>query len=119
MANLSEIEQLLDFLDDDLLLFLSDEHTPTSEHTPTRTFADSNAPQLTEKEIDGFNNPFEELNHDSNENQQTEVHNGDADDAVNVKQPSKASKNFATPVSYKNITEVMQKAVQSIEGIKR
>ena len=37
-----------------------------------------------------FNNAFEELNHD-NENQQTEVHNDDADDAVNVKWPSKAS----------------------------
>ena len=31
-----------------------------------------------------FNNAFEELNHDSNENQQTDVHNDDADDAVNV-----------------------------------
>ena len=66
-----------------------------------------------------FNNAFEELNHDTNENQQTEVHNGDADDAVNVKRPSKASRNFATPVSYKDITEAMQKAVQSIEGTKR
>ena len=49
-----------------------------------------------------FNNAFEELNHD-NENQQTEVHNDDADDAVNVKRPSKASRNFAKPVSYKDI----------------
>ena len=40
-----------------------------------------------------FNNTFEELNHD-NENQQTKVHNDDADDAVNVKQPSKASRNL-------------------------
>ena len=86
---------------------------PTSEHTPTRTFIDSNTPQLTEKEIDDFNNAFEELNHD-NEKQQTEVHNDDADDAVNVKQPSKASRNFAKPVSYKDITEAIQKAVQSI-----
>ena len=31
-----------------------------------------------------FNNDFEELNHD-NENQQTEVYNDDTDDAVNVK----------------------------------
>ena len=94
MASLSEIEQLRDFLDDDLLLFLSDEHTPTSEHKPTRTFIDSNALQLIEKETDDFfNNAFEELNHD-NENQQTEVHNDDADDAVNVKRPSTASKEF-------------------------
>ena len=62
-----------------------------------------------------FNNAFEELNHD-NENQQTEVHNDNADDAVNVKQPSKASRNYAKPVSYKDITEAMQKAVQSIEA---
>ena len=48
-----------------------------------------------------------------NENQQTEVHN---DDAVNVKQPSKANRNFAKPVSYKDITEAMQKAVQSIDN---
>ena len=45
--------------------------------------------------------------------------NDDAGDAVNVKQPSKASRNFATPVSYKDITEAMQKGVQSIEGTKR
>ena len=63
-----------------------------------------------------FNNAFEELNHDSNENQQTDVHN---DDAVNIKRPSKASRNFAKPVSYKDITEAMQKAVQSIEGTKK
>ena len=66
-----------------------------------------------------FNNAFEELNHDSNENQQTDVHNDDADDAVNVKWPSKASRNFAKPVSYKDITEAMQKVVQSIENTKR
>ena len=65
-----------------------------------------------------FNNAFEELNND-NENQQTEVHYNDADDAVNVKRPSKASRNFAKPISYKDITEAMQKAVQSIEGTKR
>ena len=65
-----------------------------------------------------FNIAFEELNHD-NENQLTEVHNDDADDAVNVKRPSKASRNFAKPISYKDITEAMQKAVQSIEGTKR
>ena len=41
------------------------------------------------------------------------------DDAVNVKWPSKASRKFAKPVSYKDITEAMQKAVQSIEDIKR
>ena len=64
-----------------------------------------------------FNNAFEELNH--NENQQTEVHNDDADDAVNVKRTSKASRNFAKPVSYKDITEAVQKAVQSIEGTER
>ena len=29
---------------------------------------------------------------------------------------AKASRNFAKPVSYKDITEAMQKAVQSIEG---
>ena len=40
--------------DDDLLLFLSDEHAPTSEHTPTSTFVDSSTLQLTEKEIDDF-----------------------------------------------------------------
>ena len=56
-----------------------------------------------------FNNAFEELNHDNNENQQTEVNNNDADDAV--KQPSKASRNFARPVSHKDNTEAMQKAV--------
>ena len=66
-----------------------------------------------------FNNAFEELNHDNNENQQTEVHNDDADDAVNVKRPSKASRNFAKPVSYKDNTKAMQKAVQSIEDTKR
>ena len=54
IEKLSEIEQLREFLDDDQLLFLSDKHMPTSEHTPTRTFVDSNAPQLTEKEIDDF-----------------------------------------------------------------
>ena len=36
-----------------------------------------------------------------------------------LKRPSKASRNFAKPVSYKDITEAMQKAVQSIEGTKR
>ena len=66
-----------------------------------------------------FNNAFEELNHDSNENQQTDIHNDDADDAVNVKRPPKASRNFAKPVSYKDITEAMQKVVQSNEGTKR
>ena len=35
-----------------------------------------------------FTNAFEELNHDNNENQQTEVKNDDADDTVNVKRPS-------------------------------
>ena len=62
-----------------------------------------------------FNNAFEELNHDNNENQQTEVHNDDVDIAVYVK----ASRNFAKPVSYKDITEAMQKAVQSTEDTKR
>ena len=66
-----------------------------------------------------FTNAFEELNHDSNKNQQTDVHNDDADDAVNVKRPSKASRDFAKPVSYKDITEAIQKVVQSIEGTKR
>ena len=51
-----------------------------------------------------------------NEYQQTEVHNDDADDAVNIKRPSRASRNFAKP---EDITEAMQKAVQSIEGTKR
>ena len=84
MASHSEIEQLRHFLDDNLLLFLSDEHTPTSEHMPTSTFVNSSALQLTEKEKMIFNNAFEELkNHDNNENQQTEVKNDDADDAVN------------------------------------
>ena len=32
---------------------------------------------------------------------------------------AKASRNFAKPVSHKDITEAMQKAVQSIEGTKR
>ena len=36
-----------------------------------------------------------------------------------LKRPSKASWNFAKPVSYKDITEAMQKAVQSIKGTKR
>ena len=82
---------------------------------PTRTLINSNALQLIEKETDDFfNNAVEKLNHD-NENQQTEVHNDDADDAVNVKRSSKASRNFAKSVSYKDITEAMQKAVQSIE----
>ena len=36
-----------------------------------------------------------------------------------VKQPSKASRNFAKPVSYKDNTEPMQRAIHSIEGIKR
>ena len=74
---------------------------------------------LQRKKLMVFNNAFEELNHDSNENQQTDIHNDDADDAVNVNRPSKASRNFAKPVSYKDITEAMQKAVQSIEGTKR
>ena len=38
---------------------------------------------------------------------------------ANVKRPSKASRNFVKPVSYEDITEAMQKAVQSIEGTKR
>ena len=38
---------------------------------------------------------------------------------LNVKWPSKASRIFAKPVSYKDITEAMQKAVQSIESTKR
>ena len=66
-----------------------------------------------------FNNAFVELNHDNNKKRQTEVHNDDADDTVNVKQPSKASRNFTKPVSYKDITEAIQKAVQSIEDTKR
>ena len=36
-----------------------------------------------------------------------------------LKRPSKVSRNSAKPVSYKDITEAMQKAVQSIEGTKR
>ena len=32
---------------------------------------------------------------------------------------TKASRNFAKPVSYKDITKAMQKAVQSTEGTKR
>ena len=63
-----------------------------------------------------FNNAFEKLNHDNNENQQTEVHNNDADDAVNVKRPSKASRNFAKPVSHKDITEAMQKVVSPLKA---
>ena len=47
-----------------------------------------------------FNSAFEELNHGNNENQQTEVNNDEADNAVNVKS-----------VSYKDITEAVQKAV--------
>ena len=58
-----------------------------------------------------FNSAFEELKHDNNENQQTEVNNDDTDDTVNVKWPSKASRNFAKPVSHKDITEAMQKAI--------
>ena len=54
MASLYDIQQLRDFLDDNLLLFLLDEHMPTSEHTPTSTFFDNSVPQLTEKEIDDF-----------------------------------------------------------------
>ena len=55
MASLSEIEQLAnDFLDNDLLLFLLNDHMPTSEFTPTNTFIDSSTTQLTEKEIDDF-----------------------------------------------------------------
>ena len=54
-----------------------------------------------------FNSAFEGLNH---ENQQTEVNNDDVDDAVNIKWPSKTSRNFAKPVSHKAITEAMQKA---------
>ena len=65
-----------------------------------------------------MNNAFEELNHDNNESQQTEIHNDDADNTVNVKRPSKASRSFATPVSYNDITEAMQKGVQSIEDTK-
>ena len=43
---------------------------------------------LQRKKEMSFNNVFEELNHDNNENQQTEVKNNDADDAVNaVKRP--------------------------------
>ena len=42
-----------------------------------------------------FNSAFEELNYDNNENQQTEVNNDDTDNTVNVKRPSKASRNFA------------------------
>ena len=64
-----------------------------------------------------FNNAFEEINHD-NENQQTEIHNDDADGAVNVKL-SGHLRQVAKPISYKDITEAMQKAVQSIEGTKR
>ena len=109
MASISEIEQLRDFLENDLILFLLDEHTPTSEHMPTNTLIDNSSPQLTEKEMDDFNSAFEGLNHDDNENQQTEVNNDDMDDAV--KQPSKESRNFAKPVSHKDITEAMQKAV--------
>ena len=81
---------------------------PTSEYTPTSTFINNSSPQLTEKEIDDFQ---EELNHDNNENQKTEVNNDDADNAVDVKWPSKANSNFAKPVSHKDITEAMQKAV--------
>ena len=41
-----------------------------------------------------FNNTFEELNYDNIESQQTEVDNNDADNTVNVKQLSKASRNL-------------------------
>ena len=62
-----------------------------------------------------FNKDFEELNQD-NENQQTEVHNDDMDDAVNVKRPSKASRNFAKPVSYKGVTEAMQRLFSPLKA---
>ena len=93
-----------------MLLFLLNDHTPTSEHTPTSSFVDNSAPQLSEKEIDDFfNSAYEELHHDNNENQQTVVNNVDADNAV--KRPSKASRNFGKPVSHKDISEAMQRAV--------
>ena len=102
----SEIEQLCDFLGDELLLFFSDEHTPTN------TFISSNTQHLTEKELDEiFNSAFEEFNKES---QRTEVNNHDtSDDVVNIKpkRPSKATRNFAKPVSFKDITEAIQKAV--------
>ena len=64
-----------------------------------------------------FNSTFEELNHDNNENQQTEIKNDDMDDAV--KRPSKrASRNFTKPVSHKDVTEAMQKGC-SIEDTVR
>ena len=102
----SEIEQLHDFLGDNLLLFVLDEHTLTN------MFISSNTQHLTEKELDKiFNSAFEEFNKES---QRTEVNNHDtSDDVVNIKpkRSSKATWNFAKPVSCKDITEAIQKAV--------
>ena len=80
---------------------------PTSEYMPTSTFINSSATQLTEKETDDFY----ELNHDNNENQETEVNIDYMDDTVKVKWLSKASRNFAKPVSHKDVTEAIQKSV--------
>ena len=76
---------------------------------PTNTFVSSNTKHLTEKELDEiFNSAFEEFNKES---QRTEVNNHDtSDDVVNIK-PKRASRNFAKPVSCKDITEAVQKAV--------
>ena len=59
-----------------------------------------------------FNSAIKELKYENNENQQTEVSNDDMDNEVNVKQPSKASRNFAKPVFHKDITKATPKLFQ-------
>ena len=105
MTNLStqEIQELHGFLDDDLLEFISDKRTPTTNDVVGKTFSPT-LPELTEKEIDELlNKAYEqqELKCDSNK--------------MTAKRPSRASasatRTFAKPVSSKEIAETMQSGV--------
>ena len=100
MLNLStqEIEKLQGFLDDKLLQFILDEHTPTNNCISSPTL-----PEFTEKELDElFNTAFE---------QHENKCNSDTSTSTTAKQPSEApTTNFAEPISSKEVDEAIQGA---------
>ena len=98
MSNLStqEIEKLKGFLDDKLLQFILDERAPTNNCISSPTL-----PKFTDEL---FNTAFEQHENKCNSNTST---------STTAKQPSEApTRNFAEPVSSKEVDEAIQGAFQ-------
>ena len=113
MNSLSELE-LRDFLGDDLFLFVSDGETPTTNFA----YGSPSHLEFTEKELDElFNNAFEEFDGYNIEKQGIKVNSRKNDNdtamasAMATKRRTKPTRNFAPPISNKDITVAMQKAV--------